>query len=366
MASDIATPTACHLERPHHHFFQACYNRIIDPKMTQAGPRSLTEQLAFKPQSNDNEFEAIHMPQQMGNPNNIAYGGYALATACKSAYLSVPSGYHLYSLLGHYLGPAYCDRPLRAKVRTVRQTRTFATRQVEVSQKTDDGKERVCLIALADFQVKEPATLLEFSRPPASTYTHYKDLPTEKECFQKLCDDGKISAKTLAAHTKTFGPMGAIFDQRPCPESIFAQNLFGIAKTLPTTQDHLPLTDRTSADWFRCREAIPTPADQLANLAFVIDSAIAFLPLGFSHLWFEDVAACSSLEFALRVFRNGDDVDLGQWHLRELSTKVGAEGRSYGESWVWDEAGRAVACMSQQSILRPPPGGGKKRENGKL
>jgi acyl-CoA thioesterase II len=317
----------------------------------------LTEQLAFKPQTNDNEFESIHPPQQMGNPLNIAYGGYALATACKSAYLSVPSGYHLYSLLGHYLGPAYCDRPLRAKTRTIRQTRTFATRQVEVSQKANDGKERVCLIAIADFQVNEPAT---------STYPHYKDLPTQKQVFQKLCDEGKISKQMLAAHTKTFGLMETTFDQRPCPESIFAQNLFGIAKTLPTTQDDLPLTSKTTTDWFRCRDEMSTPIDHMANLTFLIDGAIAFLPLSFSHRWFEDVAACSSLDFALRIFKSGDDIDLGQWHLRELNTKVAGEGRSYGESWIWDENGKAVACMSQQCILRPPHGGGKKREGGKL
>jgi acyl-CoA thioesterase II len=334
--------------------------------MSQPGSRPLSEQLAFKPQSNDNEFEAIHPPQQMGNPSNIAYGGYALATACKAAYLSVPSGYHLYSMLGHYLGPAYANRPLRAKVRTIRQTRTFATREVEVSQKTDDGKERVCLITITDFQVNEPATLLEFSKPPSKTYTHYADLPTQKQNFQKLFDDGKISQKMLTAHTKTFGLMETTFDQRPCPESIFAQNLFGMAKTLPTTQDNLPLTSRTTADWFRCLEPMSTTADHIANLTFLIDGAIAFLPLSFSHMWFEDVAACSSLDFALRIYRSGDDVDLGQWHLRELSTKVGAEGRSYSESWVWDEAGRAVACMSQQSILRPPPGGGKMREKLKL
>jgi acyl-CoA thioesterase II len=329
-------------------------------------PIPLTEQLAFKPQSNDNEFETLHPPQQMGNPLNIAYGGYALAIACKSAYMSVPSGYHLYSMLGHFLGPAYCDRPLRAKVRTIRQTRTFATCQVEVSQKANDGTERMCLIAIADFQVNEPATLLEFSKPPTSTYPHYKGLPTQKQVFQKLCDEGKISKKMFAAHSKTFGLMETTFDQRPCPESIFAQNLFGIAKTLPTTQDDLPLTSRTTTDWVRCRDAMSTPIDHITNLAFLIDGAIAFLPLSFSHRWFEDVDACSSLDFALRVFKSGDDLDLGQWHLRELSTKVGGEGRSYGESWVWDEAGRAVACMSQQSILRPPPGGGKRREGGKL
>jgi acyl-CoA thioesterase len=157
--------------------------------------------------------------------------------------------------------------------------------------------------------------------------------------------------------------MNDIFDQRPCPESIFAQNLFGIAKELPHTQDHLPVTSRTTADWFRCKNFLTTPSDNLSHLTFLIDGAIAFLALSFSNLWFEDVSACSSLDFALRFFQSGDQVDLGEWHLREMQTRVGSEGRAFGESWVWDERGKAVACMSQQSIVRPRP---NEREKGKL
>lgn len=328
--------------------------------MSKTNFLSLIEQLALKSTNSDNnEFETIHHPKRMGNPLAIAYGGYALGTACQAAYKCVPSGYHLYSMLGHYLGPAYSDRPLRAKVRTIRQTRTFATRQVEVSQKRDDGEERVCLIAMADFHISEPASLLEFSKPPLKTFPHYNGLPTQKEVFQKLLDNGKITQELLTAHSKTFSLMEKHFDQRPCPESIFAQNLFGMAKTLPTSQDHLPITSRTTGDWFRCREDLTSEAEHVTNLAFLIDGAIAFFPLSSNHMWFDDVAAVSSLDFALRFFRAGDQLDLSQWHKREISTGVAGEGRSFGESWVWDEEGRAVACMSQQSILRPKTGGGK-------
>jgi acyl-CoA thioesterase II len=320
---------------------------------------SFIEQLSLKPLSKD-VYETLHHPSKMGNPANIAYGGYALATACKCAYLSVPSGYHLYSMLGHYLGPAYADRPLRANVRTIRQTRTFATRQVEVSQKRDDGEDRVCLVAIADFHIKEPASLLEFSKPPSMQYSHYANLPSQQEVHQKLLDDGKITQAMLDAHAKTFGLLRHLYDQRPCPETVFPQNLFGMAKDLPTTQDHLPTTSKTNADWFRCIEPLPTPIDNMTNLTFLIDGAIAFLPLSFNHLWFDDMGACSSLDFALRFFKSGDEVDVEKWHLREMKTSVGSEARSYGEAWVWDENGRAVACMSQQSILRPKAGAKEK------
>ena len=132
----------------------------------------LPAQLLFKEQFalrelGANAFETINKPQRVGNPLNIAYGGYSLGVACKAASLSVPKGYHLYSILGNYLGPAYTDRQLIANVKVIRQTRTFATLQVEVGQNRDDGEFRACLIAIADFQVLERATLLEYSRTPA-------------------------------------------------------------------------------------------------------------------------------------------------------------------------------------------------------
>lgn len=337
--------------------------------MAEATPLTLTESLLLESTSTNKdefEFQGLHAPQQMGNPLNIAYGGYSLATACNAAYRTVPPNYHLYSMLGNYLGPAYADRPLRAKVRTVRQTRTFATRQIEISQKRDDGKQRVCVIAIADFHVPEPATLMEYSKPPSKEYPHYNSLPPQKEVFQKLMDDGKISQDLLKTHSKLFALMENYFDQRPLPDSIFAQNLFGVAGSLPTTQDYLPITSKTTEDWVKSREKMSTPAENLASLAFLIDGAIAFMPLSFSHMWFDDISACSSLDFALRFFKTGDEVDLEKWHLREMSTKVGSEGRTYGESWIWDEHGKAVACMSQQCIMRPPPGKGKLRTKGKL
>jgi acyl-CoA thioesterase len=72
-------------------------------------------------QTGEKAFEMINLPQKMGNPLDLAYGGYALAIACKAACLTVSEGYHLYSMLGNYLGPAYTDRPLRASVRVIRQ-----------------------------------------------------------------------------------------------------------------------------------------------------------------------------------------------------------------------------------------------------
>lgn len=205
------------------------------------------EQFALKELSK-NEFETVYPPQCMGNPLNIAYGGYGLGTACKAACLSVPEGYHLYSMVGSYLGPASTNISLRASVRVIRQTRTFATRQVEVSQVREGNEKRLCLIAIVDFQVKEKARLLEYSRTPTDTHPNWRDCPTQDEAFQKLVSDGKVTQSILDAHSKSFNIFPTMFDQRIIPSGIFAQNLYGMAKHLPHSQDDRPLPKRMTAD----------------------------------------------------------------------------------------------------------------------
>lgn len=326
--------------------------------MTGSATKPFTEQLAFK-ELEENTWTTLHPPQRMGNALPIAYGGYALAVACKAACLSVPEGYHIYTFMGNYLGPAYTDRPLRVSTRTIRQTRTFATRHVEVSQKQDNGALRVCLFATADFQVKEKGSMFEYSRSPSKQYSRHDGLSSALETASKLHAAGKVNKEFHDLYAKAFSVSASLFDVRPCLEGIFAQNLSGLAKNLPHTQDDLPLTSRTTADWFRSSEHLPTPTDNLAALTFYSDGALSFCPLSFSHLYLDDSAACSSLDFALRFFR---DVDVNQWHLREISTHAGSEGRTFSECWIWDEQGRAVASMSQQSIMRVLP----PQEKGKL
>ena len=111
--------------------------------MVSTLPTPFTEQIAFSC-TGENSWTTVHPPQRMGHTLPIAYGGYALAVALKAAGLSVPQGYHIYSFMGNFLGPASTDKPLHVTTRTFRQTRTFATRHIEVSQEQDNEKPRVC------------------------------------------------------------------------------------------------------------------------------------------------------------------------------------------------------------------------------
>ncbi|KAJ5631145.1 Thioesterase/thiol ester dehydrase-isomerase [Penicillium longicatenatum] len=287
----------------------------------------------------------------MGNDRDIAYGGCTLSIAVNAAFQTVSSGYHLYSVLGNYLGPALTNRKLHCTVRRVRDTRTFATRQVDITQEYENNTQRPCLTIIADFQVQERGSMLTYSSPPVAKYSDIDSSPTRQNNCEAFLRTGDVSSEMLQRHDTLFGLMSRFFEQKPIPDGVTNQTLHGIGKHLRTTQDHLSLTSKTSAEWMRSKSHIETESQQLSALAFYMDEALAFLPLTHSHLFFEDASACASLDIALRLFSN--KIDLNEWLLKEMKTISGGEGRTYSEARLWDQNGNLVACMTQQNILRP-------------
>lgn len=310
-----------------------------------------------------NRYKSISPPEKMGNAANIAYGGCALAVAITAAHASLPSTaiYRLYSATGSYLAPALSDRLFSVSIRKIRDTITFATRQIEVFQTLDDGKERMCLLTLVDFQRPEPKALLTYSVKPSLPPVDIKSLMSSEEQRQKLVEKGLLHAKVAQMHSIVFGLAARHFDQEPHSDGVMSQNLYGMAKAVVTSQDDRPLPSKLSSDYIKFKQDPQTPGENMAALAFLLDGAISFMPLSHDHKFLDDAGACSSLEFAMRVFAN--DVEMKSWKLREMGTIVGGEGRTYSESRLWDEGKNLVASMTQQSILRPLP---ETKVNGKL
>lgn len=162
-----------------------------------------------------------------------------------------------------------------------------------------------------------------------------------------------IEASRGALFEDTFSLMARFWEWRPCPEGVAGQNLSGFAKTRVTTQDHLRLSDKVSMEWQKCRSDLGGHAEQMAGLVFNMDGGLSFLPLLHDHKFLEDAGACSSLDFALRIF--SDDLNLSNWHLKERRTIAAQGGRTYSEARLFDEQGNLVAIESQQSIMRPLP-----------
>ena len=325
--------------------------RKINDNTGKMSGSNLNELLKLRKIS-ENEFETVYFPIRMGNTSPIAYGGCALGVAAAAACQTVPPNYHAYSLLGNFLGPALTDRSFRCSVRRLRDTRTFATRHVEVAQVQDDGSRRPCLFMTLDFQTKEPEVLMEFSAVPSGSFKHWSEEKTPAQLRKAFLEAEKIDKKTFAMHEAWTSVHEALFEQRHCESGFSTQTLSGNARHLPTDQDSLPLTERSSRQWVKSAVNL-AQEEQVGGLALFMDGSLSFIPLLHDHKWLGDAGACSSLDFAMRIFDH--DVDFNQWHLHEMKTIAGAGGRTYSEARLWDERGKLIANMSQQSIMRPKP-----------
>lgn len=313
---------------------------------------TFTEMVAIEKGTEPGVYHSRRNPEKMGNAAPIAYGGCALAIAIVAAYETVQPSHQLYSAQGNFLGPALTDRPLSCSVQEKRTTRTFATRIVEVGQRLDNGQSRSCLLMVADFHVPEPASMLTYSKPRPEGYSSYEECKPAAQWRQSLVDRGVVSQGVADAYAKQFSLGERFYENRPCPEGVAAQNLYGMAKTMATTQDSRALIDKSSADWFKYRHKLSTKAEHAAAVIFQMDAALAFIALTYSHMFLDDAGACSSLDFSLRILVA--EADMNEWHLRELKTVAGGNGRTYGENQLWDRSGKMVATMTQQGILRPP------------
>ncbi|KAB8067829.1 thioesterase-like superfamily-domain-containing protein [Aspergillus leporis] len=312
---------------------------------------TLAEHIALE-KENDH-YISKHLPQRMGNSAPIAYGGYAISLAIHAACKSAPEGFHLFSAFGHFLRAVSTESKLMCKITALRKTRSFVTYRVEVIQNVRGSETpQLCMELLADFHKDEPS-LLSYSTQPTRPYSHWKDCaPWDRILEEDWVKPGRISENQAKAFTTLFGLTKNLYEGRPCPEGVTSQNLMGLAKAATTSQDDLAPTAKTSADWIRVKHALGTEAEQMSSLGFIMDGVLSFLPLAHNRLFFDDVGACSSLDFALRIF--SPKLRMDSWNLREVINHRAGHGRTYSESRLWDEDRNLVACMSQQSILRVP------------
>lgn len=301
-------------------------------------------------------FRSIAVPIRLANRAEIAYGGNTQALCVHSACKTITKpGFHLYSVLGAFHGPTRVDRPVICRVTRTRDTKTFITRRVVASQLTDDGSERPCIEMFVDFHVLEPE-MYRYSATPSRNYGTGPEDPFTTmrtgEVADRLLREGDITKAQHEQHKKTFGILESLYETRQCLDGVSGRNLFGLAKSVKTPQDNLPIHERTSAEWFRLREPLSSEAETASVLAFIMDGALSFLPLNLDKKGLEDAGPCSTLDFSLRIMQ--PDFKLHNWHLRERRTIAAAVGRSFSESRVWDEQGNLICIENQSCIIRPP------------
>lgn len=279
-----------------------------------------------------NLYRSVMPPISMGVLASYAYGGNTLAVAVNSAYQTVQCSFHLYSICGHFVRAAKTDRRLICQLETARDTRTFQTRIIRVSQEADDGSDQLCLIALADFHIEEPRSMVTYSTLPqtklplsnAGISPTAAQTTTEHGLYQNIERFLDMQPVTLAASTREE------VEERKGPSSA-------------------PL--KFSAEEFRVQMPLRSEAEQMSALAFYMDKGLAYIPANHSGYPLTQASACATLDFSLRLFTH--EIDLRRWHLTEVTTSVAGNARAFSEGRVWDGNGRLLASMTQQTLLRP-------------
>lgn len=178
--------------------------------------------------------------------------------------------FHLYSVLGSYLGPASTQTHTTFTVTEIRTTRTFCTRQILASQTLPDPKNKTettrnILVVLMDWHVQEPSSLLIYASPPIYPLAEYSTpdkLPSTSEMIHQ-----NLSPKMEDAYRKMFPLMIQFFDCHPVTHSLGAQTALGMDYEKESTQDGLPVTERTNSYWWRTNEAMRSDAEQTAATA---------------------------------------------------------------------------------------------------
>jgi acyl-CoA thioesterase II len=322
-------------------------------------------------------FESVVNPESLGrsNKDEAAFGGFAIGlafhAACHTLSPAQLSTATPQSMLGNFLAPVSTREPLRLSVSTIRDTRSFATRQVIATQQNKQGKPPVvCHSTTIDFIVSpRNLTLLTYSLPMSKVHPHHSKLSDYTSVLRDMVKQKKVPEAALKMYLHRNDGYLDLFETKVSPGGVTYDTAGGSAVSeLGPKSNHakVPVWERNSANWFRLHHSPEKQSEDddkltlsdrrlasACSLSFVLDMLV-FATIMHSFFDFQDVSAAASMDFALRF--HCDDLDTTRWHFRELTSPVAADERAYNEAKCWQEDSNGnmqlVATMTQAGIFR--------------
>lgn len=286
-------------------------------------------------------FASVCHPSGLGSLSSTGFGGSSLAIAISAAFQESRSDFHLYSIGGYFIRPAKTDRKLFCHVENVRKSKSFETREIRLTQEHEDGNTKICLIALADFHVLEPKSMVAFSTAP--------ELVTLPACISEQSlqnpPQDSCSGSDLYHDIEKFIETQTLYPGTS-PVNLRIHEQEGLTGKLTK-----PFPQSIHTERFRVRNPLYDEAEQISALAFYMDKGLAYIPALHHGYHPSEANACASLDFSLRFFEH--ELNLNDWHYTEQKSFVANHSRVYSEGRVWDSKGRLLASMTQQTILRP-------------
>ncbi len=258
------------------------------------------------------------------------FGGELLAQALHAAQLTIARGGDggtrpVHSLHAYFIRPAHPAREVVYRVQRIRDGRSFSIRSVEGWQ--DDA---LAFVLDASFQAPERgfehAAAMPDVPPPEA-------VPGEQSRFDaaRAADPGRFASWPASWHADR-GP----FETRTV-EDLWRAQVYAPQMNV----------------WVRLREPVDDLSLHPAIAAYYSDDPVmdnALLPhLGRFH---GGALTTASLDHAMWFH---EQIDLRQWHLFAQDSPIASGARGLTRGHLFDRAGRLVASVAQEILMRPRP-----------
>ncbi|KAG9014828.1 hypothetical protein FRB94_008986 [Tulasnella sp. JGI-2019a] len=264
------------------------------------------------------------------------FGGQVISQALLAATTTVDASYAAHSLHCYFLLSAKATVPILYLVDRVRQGKTYATRAVKAVQSG-----QVVFIMLCSFQIPEPAL-----------HKHQWPFPSDVPDPDK-CETALQRFQRLASHP---GMNGTILDsvKAQLNDRMKSPIEHRLAKRI--TSEH---GTTTAMHWMRARNAPKYEAPyQKAILAYLSDLQLLGQAAQTQRLsWFYEypnkLGMMSTIDHAIWYYDH--DFDCSDWLLYIVESSASDMGRALVHGRLYTKAGKLVAVVSQEGVVRAAP-----------
>ena len=254
-------------------------------------------------------------------PLGRVFGGQVLAQSLVAAMRTIPEGRFVHSMHGYFLRPGDVSLPITFSVDRIHDGRSFSTRRTQAYQEGNP-----ILSMIASFQDEDEGV------------EHQIDMPADIPDPESL----PSAAEALGAVDHPIARYWAFerpFDMRHVPSPVF----------LSVEGGHVA----HQAVWIKAIGTLPDdPNLHRAALAYASDYSI-LEPIFRRHgvAWATPGLKAASLDHAMWFHRFGR-VDEWMLYVQESPNARGGRGLSLGR--IYDRAGRLLASVAQEGMVRVP------------
>lgn len=296
------------------------------------------------------------------------FGGHVLAQSAYTAAKTVPSGFYLHGISSYFLAPGANNEPFVYKVHRLRTGRGFATRVVEVYQKTLG----CCFTCTCSFTRPQKNI-----KPSTSSRDDYK---SEDGLHYAQPPPNYIENPPKPDPMKY--PLAPAIDYPPFLMVVKEENFKeeDLQKDVPVTMrkidlseynNHHDIQDRRTVHYIKAHpldssnkkahDEVKSSEDEektdedetsilnVCALLYASDRNSLFTLI--HHLAIDNMTMLASISHTVFFHIEPTRTDK-QWHLLETWTERGAGERGMLSGHIWDEEGVMVATLVQEGLLR--------------